>query len=434
MGFLRSLNLKAMTSKEFSDTWHSAFGGGTSGTGLVVTQDKAMRAMAVQSCVTIISSAFGMLPCHLKQKLDGKRRNAEEARLYSLLLDQPNDYLTADKFWGMSAAHIKTQGNFYALKAQLPGRDIRELIPLAYGSVESVELTSDYKLIYKVRRPDVNNRSQPSSTIDDIPGDKIMHLRGLVMNGFTGLNPIAYARESIGITLATERHAAKLFSNGTNIGGVLTMPEGQFFDDRQKAKDFLDQFNSNYATVENSHKAALLENGVSWEKMAMTSVDSQFLEARNFQRQEIVQLMFSIPLGMMTSGDKVATFASSGNFSQDFVTYCLQPLSVSAEKESRRSLLSPTQRDNGFYVKFELGSLLRGDFKDQMESFKEAINSEIMNPNEARDLLDMDPYDGGEEYRTRTSTVSEDDESSNGNENNGNNNNDNKGNNQGQGE
>jgi phage portal protein BeeE len=108
---------------------------------------------------------------------------------------------------------------------------------------------------------------------------------------------------------------------------------------------------------------------------------------------------------MMTTGDKVATFASSGNFSQDFVTYCLQPLAVAAEKEGRRSLLAKEEKDLNYYIKFQMGALLRGSFKEQMESFQIAINEEIMNPNECRDLLDMNPYQGGDEYRTRTSTV-----------------------------
>ncbi len=406
MGFLRGLKPKALTSQELSDIWLTAFGAGTTATGLAVTNANAMRAMAVQSCVTIISNAFGMLPCHLKQKTENRRRNADEKRLFSLLLDQPNEYLTADKFWGMSAAHIKLQGNFYSLISQVGDREIRELIPLAYGSVEDVILSSDSKLFYKVRRPD------KSGQVDTIPGNKVMHIRGLTLNGFSGINPIAHARESIGITLATEKHAGKLFSHGTNIGGVLSMPPGQFFKERGKAKEFLDDFNANYSSVENSHKAALLENGVTWTKMGMTSVDSQFLEARNYQRQEIVQLFFGIPLGMMTTGDKVATFASSGNFSQDFVTYCLQPLSVGGEKEIRRSLLNGTEKDTGFYAKFELGSLLRGDFKEQMESFKDAINTEILSPNEVRELMDINPYDGGDEYRTRTSTVSPDSDDS----------------------
>jgi hypothetical protein len=58
-----------------------------------------------------------------------------------------------------------------------------------------------------------------------------------------------------------------------------------------------------------------------------------------------------------------------------------------------------------YYAKFEMRGLLRGAFKDQMEGFAVAIDKEIMNPNECRDVLDMNPYKGGDVYKTRTSTT-----------------------------
>jgi len=40
-----------------------------------------------------------------------------------------------------------------------------------------------------------------------------------------------------------------------------------------------------------------------------------------------------------------------------------------------------------------------------MDSFAVGIDKEILNPNECRELLDMNPYEGGDEYKTRTSTM-----------------------------
>jgi hypothetical protein len=40
-----------------------------------------------------------------------------------------------------------------------------------------------------------------------------------------------------------------------------------------------------------------------------------------------------------------------------------------------------------------------------MEGFRIGINTEIYSPNEVREFMDMNPYEGGDEYRTRTSTV-----------------------------
>jgi len=219
------------------------------------------------------------------------------------------------------------------------------------------------------------------------------------------LNPIEYARESVGLDQALAKHGAKLFSHGTMIGGVLQMPGS--FKDRTMAQKFLDDFNDHYSSVENAHKTALLEQGVTWQKMAMTSVDSQFLEARNFQKKEIVDLFFGLPLSMLQSGDKVATYASADAFDLEYVKYALTPRLVNIEMAIYRDLLTESQKEN-YFAKFSTGGLLRGDTAARTAYYSGMVNIEAMSPNEVRELEDMNPYAGGDEYRTRTSTISKD--------------------------
>jgi len=392
---------RAMTSKELEGAILSVYGGGSTSTGISVNIDSAMQAMSVHTCVKAKSNGIKMMPCHLMRR-DGKKiEEAPDHYLYRLLRRQPNSWMTASEFWSMASACLDLRGNFYALKSGLPGRQIKELIPLPVSAVTEVIQSPDYGLFYKVTRP-----ASAGGGVDTIPGERIMHIRGVSLDGIIGLNPIAHARESIGLELATEKHGAKLFAHGTNIGGVLTMPPGQFFKDRMKAQEFLDSFNENYSSVENAHKAALLENGVTWTQMGMTSVDSQFLEARRFQHRQIVDLFFTIPLSIMTSEDKTATFASAEQFSISFVQYALMPSIVSIEDAIFRDLLTEDEKKT-YYAKFEAKALQRGSFKDQMEGLAVAIDKEIFNPNEARELFEMNPYPGGDEYRTRTSTTKE---------------------------
>jgi HK97 family phage portal protein len=401
-----------MTSQELSKTLSTYYGGGATSTGIPVNTDSALQAMSVHACVKAKSNGLKMMPCHLMRRTGNKIEKATDHNIYRILHDQPNAWMTPAEFWGMASACLDLRGNFFALKAGLPGREVKELIPLAIGAVQEVIQTPDYGLFYKVLRPNTdttggNGVGNPGGgTIDLIPGNRIMHLRGLTLDGIMGLNPIQYARESIGLELATEKHGAKLFSHGTNIGGVLTMPPGQFFKDRQKAQDFVDDFNDKYSSVENAHKAALLENGVTWTKMGMTSVDSQFLEARRFQHRQIVDLFFTIPLSIMTSEDKTATFASSEQFSIAFVQYALMPCVVNIEQAIYRDLLNAEEKKT-YYAKFEPKALLRGSFKEQMEAFQIGVNTEIYSPNDVREMLEMNPYVGGNEYRTRTSSMKE---------------------------
>jgi len=396
-GIFSGIRPKAMSSDELQRLIIDTFGGGTTSSGQSVNSDTAMRAMAVHSCIKIKADSIAQLPCHLYIEKGNTKDKAKDLLLYRLLHRQPNQWMTAPEFWGMCSACLDLRGNFFALKSGLPGREVKELIPIPMGRVKEVIQAPNYGLFYKISRPD-------GSTTDTIPGERIMHIRGLVLDGFMGINPIQYARESIGLDQALVKHGAKLFGHGTMIGGVLTMPGA--FKDRNMAQKFLDDFNETYSSVENAHKTALLEQGVTWQKMAMTSVDSQFLEARNFQKKEIVDLFFGLPLSMLQSGDKVATYASADAFDLEYVKYALTPRLVNIEMAIFRDLLTEEQKEN-YFAKFSTGGLLRGDTAARTAYYQGMVNIEAMSPNEVRELEDMNPYDGGDEYRTRTSTVRE---------------------------
>jgi hypothetical protein len=40
-----------------------------------------------------------------------------------------------------------------------------------------------------------------------------------------------------------------------------------------------------------------------------------------------------------------------------------------------------------------------------MQAYREGINCEMYSPNETRDWEDLNPYEGGDVYKTRTSAV-----------------------------
>ena len=46
-------------------------------------------------------------------------------------------------------------------------------------------------------------------------------MRIFTLDGLNGLSPIAYARQAIGLGMATEEHGSRLFGNGAVTSGVL---------------------------------------------------------------------------------------------------------------------------------------------------------------------------------------------------------------------
>jgi hypothetical protein len=72
---------------------------------------------------------------------------------------------------------------------------------------------------------------------------------------------------------------------------------------------------------------------------------------------------------------------------------------VKWEQELDAKLLTSRERNNDTnYFKFNTAALLRSDYKTTIDSLAIAIQNRILNPNEARAVLEMNPYEGGEYY------------------------------------
>ena len=60
-------------------------------------------------------------------------------------------------------------------------------------------------------------------------------------------------------------------------------------------------------------------------------------------------------------------------------------------------LISDKEVKDGYHFKFNVGVILRADFKTQIETLSKAVNSFIYTPNEARNLLDKEDREFGDQ-------------------------------------
>jgi HK97 family phage portal protein len=360
-----------------------AFGGGTSASGIIVNPQTAMQSAAVYSSINVLAQSIGMLPLNLFTDYNGSKLMARNHPLWSILHDQPNDFQTSVEFFEMLVTSLCLRGNAYAYVNRTKSGVVAELIPL-HPDMVRVEMSAGFKLSYQITMPD-------GSFQTFYPGE-ILHVRGLTFNGWLGISPIAYARESIGLALATEKFGSQLFRNGAKMGGILEHP-GKVGDIAyNRLKESFDAASSG----ENAHKTAILEEGMKWTPVSMSPDDSQFLETRKYQRSEIAAF-FRVPPHMI--GDmEHATFSNIEQQSLEFVSYTLMPWLVRIEKAIKRDLFTPADRKN-LHVKFNVAGLLRGDAAARASYYHNGILDGWMTRNEARVMesdigIVLNPLDG----------------------------------------
>ena len=328
-----------------------------------------------------------MLPCRLMEQNGRTRLPATSHPLYRLLNVAPNDYMTAQEFWELLTACLCLRGNFYAYKVKGLGDRVSELLPLDPGSVEP-KLDANWNPVYRVTFRD--------GTSDVLTQDEVWHVRLMTLDGLVGLNPVAYAREAIALGLDTEEHGARLFRNGAVTTGVLqteqTLSDAAF-------KRLKDDFAERHGGLANNHKPMILEGGLQWKPISLNAEDSQFLETRKFQRDEICGI-FRVPPHLVASMER-ATFSNIEHQGLSFVNYSLVPYLTRIERRIQVGLMRPEDQTR-YYAKFNSGALLRGDLKARYESYGRGIQWGILSPNECRELEDLNDREGGDVYLTPT--------------------------------
>ncbi|MGU9870033.1 phage portal protein [Kluyvera ascorbata] len=353
-------------------------------TGKRVSSQKAMRLTAVFGCIRVLAESMGMLPCNLYKITGNSKQKATSERLHKLLTMKPNDYMTPQEFWELVIVCLCLRGNFYAYKVKALG-EVVELLPIDPGCVEP-KLNSQWQPVYQVTFPD--------GSTDVLGQDDIWHVRTLTFDGLVGLNPIAYAREAISLGMATEEHGARLFSNGAVTSGVLrteqTLTDAAY---TRLRKDFEDR----HLGLSNAHRPMILEMGLDWKSMALNAEDSQFLETRKFQLEEICRL-FRVPMHMVQNTDR-STFNNIENLGMGFINYSLVPYMTRIEQRINIGLVKESKQ-GVYYAKFNAGALLRGDMKSRFEAYSTGINWGIYSPNDCRELEELNPRAGGDIYLT----------------------------------
>ena len=361
-----------------------AFGGGASASGIIVNPQTAMQSAAVYSCVQVLAQSVAMLPINLYAgAADGPLKLAREHPLWDILHDQPNDYQTIVEFLEMMVMALCLRGNAYAYINRTSSGRVVELLPLHPDMVRT-EMLGNFTLQYHITMPDGSFKTYAVG--------EILHIRGLTLNGWLGISPIAYARESVGLALATEKFGGQLFRNGAKMGGVLEHP-GKLSDESYKRiKDSFDSASSG----ENAHKTALLEEGMKWSKVSMTADDSQFLETRKYQRSEIAAI-FRVPPHMIGDLER-ATFSNIEQQALEFIQHTLMPWLNRIEKTIRRDLIEPKERKT-IAAKFNVAGLLRGDASARSTYYHNGIMDGWLTRNEARIMesdigIILNPLDG----------------------------------------
>ena len=372
---------------------YAALGGYASNTGVPVTPFTALQAAAVYACVRFISQDIAMLKPFVRRCLPGGKFKRDTQHPLVKLFRKPNRWQTRFEFFSYWVSSICLRGNGYVVVERDKWGEAIELIPVAPDRV-TIMLSPEGEMWYRVN----SNRLGFGLMV---PPDDMMHLKNISMDGYMGVSPIAIAQDVIGLALATQQHGGILFRQGAQIGGVFQHP-GKM--SKEASDRIAASWNTVHTGVQNAHKTPILEEGMTYEKIAMTSEDAQFLETRRFQVIDICRL-YGVPPHKLGELDK-ATLNNIEQQNQQYIDSALAPIAQAIVELFDAHLLFEDERSQ-MSCQMDFADMTRGDMATRFGSYQIGTLNGWLSRNEVRAKENMDPIDDptADEYRVPLNTV-----------------------------
>ena len=235
--------------------------------------------------------------------------------------------------------------------------------------------------------PGVLGGAPPQYVIPDVD---VVHFKTFNPSStLRGLSPIEPLRQTLLNEDAARRASSAFWTNGARPSGYLSHPNKLSDDALRRLSE---QWNNIHSGVDNFAKWAILEEGMKPEVVSLTAEDSQYIETRKLNREEVCAAYDMAPPVV-----HILDRATFSNIVEQFRSMYRDTMAphVSGFEATLNSQLVP-EFGLDLYQEFLMDEVLRGNFEQRIPTIAQAIQTGQMTINEARALENRPPVEGGD--------------------------------------
>ncbi|MFN7028400.1 MAG: phage portal protein [Sphingopyxis sp.] len=355
-----------------SDEAFAILSGGSSGIP-AVSIESALTVLAFSSGVNFLSRLLGSLPLNLRRKAEGHGYEPVDGPIAIMLDEAPNAETTSFDWRRLMWQNVFTFGR----------------------GVSWIERKANGDPAY------IWGMNPEETQIERIKGRKLYHFRGqrdpysaadvidipwmLKADGVSHRSPVRVGRRALGLAMALDDYAARMFTNGGVPPLTVDGPPATGPDAMKRA--LRDIWQSVKIASEQNIPLAQLPTGFKLNKIGINPDDMQLIEGRKFAVVEISRLL-NLPPNFLQDLER-STFSNIESQDLQLVKHTVLHWVVAFEQEMNLKLFGP--RSNRRSVKHNLDGIMRGDFKSRVEALARGVQSGIYKPDEARGYMDLPP-------------------------------------------
>jgi HK97 family phage portal protein len=332
--------------------------------GANVSRDRAMRQSATWACLRLRADLVSTMPVDVYRRVGGVQFEVPTPPV----LQQPGGSSCEIEEWLYSTQwDLDSMGNTVGI---IKARD-----GLGFPSI--IELQPITDVTVRLRKGELQYRIG-SDTFD---AGEIWHEKQFTTSGVpVGLSPIAYAASSLSGYLSAQQFAADWFS-GPGVPAVHLKNSARTLDFEEA-----DRMKRRYKASTSTGDVFVSGNDWDFNMLQAKASEMAFLDERRFGLQDTCRFL-GVPGDMIDVAQDGSTIKYA-NITQRNLQFLVTNLGPSVtRREKALTKLTPAPR----FVKLNTGALLRMDLKSRYDSYKVAIDSRWLDPNEVRELEDLAP-------------------------------------------
>lgn len=323
------------------------------------------------SVITRLSNTLSSLPLKLYQDYDVKHNQASD-----VLINSPNDNMHSFDFINRMEVSRNEKGNAYALII----RDMR-MRPEKFMLIDPDYVTpfinvDDENLWYKVTAVNGTYYFHNHDMIH------VKHISGATR--WKGISPLDVLKN----TLLYDKAVQEFSLSEMEKKDSFRLKYDANVDEEKQARVV-----ESFRTFYKENGGILFEEpGVTIEPITKNYVPSDTIQSEKITKTRVANV-FNVPVSFLNESEG-QSYSSNEQTMIQFVQMGLTPTVRQYEHEFNRKLLTEDERRKGFYFKFNLGGLLRGDTAARTQFYQAGIRSGWFKQDEVRRFEDLPPEGG----------------------------------------
>lgn len=376
--------------------------------GVEMDHDRAIAIPAIMRAVSIISGAMLKVPFYVFKEVDDSKTWDRKHEAWEVVNRKAHPDISAAQFRETMTAWALLYGNAVAYidRDKVPGKI--SLIPLLPNHTTLYRITEGMARKTGVESGSLYYQTAIDGVAYSFESSQVVHLRGLGLSPYWGVDIVTAMAEAIGGTAAAAEFGYRYWGQGANPAGFIEMPGGM---DEPSEKRFIESLKRATTGLGKAHKLAVLEEGSKFHAWTVDPEKAQFLEGKEFDIR-ILAMVIGIKVSKLIDSAN-SSYASLEMVNQEHKEDDLMPWFRRWEIELADKLLSDKENENGTHsIGVDDEQMEWVPFKDRSAGVVQLYNNGIITKDEARRRVNFGRSGSPDanRYRIPTNIMFEDDE------------------------